>query len=544
MIINLTVENFVIIEKISLNFNEGFSAFTGETGAGKSLIIDAISIILGNRFSLDYLRKGSDKARIEIAIILPQYLIEQLNDLGFDSEDIYIFTKELDHSGKSISRINGRVTTATIIKNILSQIIDIHSQYDNQYLLSKKYHLNLLDNYLNSNNLIKLQNSYYKYKNLFDHYQELKEKKYNPTELDFLKFQLNEIDEIKLKENEIEDLEKRFKLLSALEKSTNTINDSIHSIDNSNTIGILWQCLKNLESLKISELEPITNSLKEGYFNIEDAHNNLKAFIRTADYSEREINAIQERLFEIKKIQKKYGYTYQSIMDAKDKMLLDIEEISNSEKVLEKLSEEIAIAKEDYLLIANTYSQERKSAAILLEKDILKHLRDLELPHSQFKISFSEKDISNNGIDEVEFLLATNLNQELRSLNKVASGGELSRIMLGLKTIFSHLQGIKTIIFDEIDTGVSGPTAFTIGEKMKELAASIQVFTITHLAQVAANSEYHYFVEKTISNNETITSVNLLDDDNRIKQLAILAFGSVDDHSYLAARDLLSKGQK
>lgn len=542
MIINLTVENFVIIENVSLDFHEGFSAFTGETGAGKSLIIDALGILLGNRFSIDYLKKDRDKCRIEIAVELTNNQIDILNNNGIVCDEVNVFTKELDKSNKSISRINGRVVTATLMKEVLSQTIDIHSQYDNQYLLSKKYHLGLLDRYLNSSILLDLSKSYKLYKELLDKYEELKNKKYHPSELEFLEYQLAELNELDLKENEISNLENRFKLLSSLEKSTTKLNDSINLMDNNNVIGVLWQAIKDLESTGIEDLNEIISSLKDGYYNIEDNFVSLKSFIENVDFSENEINSIQSRLFDIKKIQKKFGFSYSQIMESKENIQANIEEIHNSDIILQKLEKELIIAKNEYIEIAKKYSKQRKDAALKLEKEIIQHLLDLDLPHSKFKVFFKEKNMSIDGIDDIEFLLSTNLNMVLRPLNKVASGGELSRIMLGLKIIFSNLQGTKTIIFDEIDTGVSGPTAFSIGQKMKELSKVIQVFTITHLAQVAANSEYHYYVEKEIVDQQTVTQVKLLDEDERINQLAILGFGSVDENSYLAAKDLLNKG--
>ncbi len=545
MILSIYVENYIIIEKVTLDFNSGFSCFTGETGAGKSLIIDALDILLGNRFSSDLIRKGKDFSRIEATIeINSEEIKDKLLDSGFTKEDVYVFSREVNKDNKGINRINGRSCTMTFMKEILNPIIDIHSQHDNQYLLSKKYHLNLLDRYIDSPLLEEVNNRYKEYNNLKIYLNELKEQKYSKSELDFLKFQVNEIEELNLHEEEINELESRFKLISAFEKSASKIDNAINIYENNNLKEQLWQIVREIESFTDEEMISIVSVFKDGYFAIDDSFANLKKFRKSIDFSDLEVNQIQSRLYEIKKVQRKFGDTYPEIIEKKNMMLQSIHEIENSQELLEKLENDLLNAERAFLDIASEYSELRKTKSLDLENDVLKHLKDLDLPNSTFKVSFNLKEGKVDGIDDIEFLLSTNVNIDPRPMIKVASGGELSRIMLGLKIIFSKLQGIETIVFDEIDTGVSGTTAFSIGKKMQELGSDIQVISITHLAQVVGCSDYHYYVNKLIDNGETITTVKQLSYEETIQQLAVLGVGMINENSVNAATLLYQQGRR
>ena len=545
MILNLMVENYVIIEKVSLDFKQGFSCFTGETGAGKSLVIDAIGILLGNRYTVDYIRKDCAFSRIEATVeINDEQIRRELNKNGYEDEPVYIFSRELSADNRTMTRINGRSCTLTLMKNVLSRVIDIHSQHDNQYLLNKKYHLELLDKYAADPRLAEVKKRYQTYIRLFDHLKELREKKYNPAEKEFLEYQINEIDELNLKSGEIEELETRFKLIANYEKAATKLESAINTLKNNNVKESIWQTIKDMETFNENELVNITTKLKESYFSLDEAGTLLQDYRNKIDFTETEINQIQDRLFEIKKIQRKFGNTYDEIIAQRQKMLENIKEINNSEDILSNLESETTEALALYQDIAVEYRQVRKTAAERLISAIKANLVDLDLPNSRFEVVFNEKEPANDGIDDIEFLMTTNKNVDLRPLAKVASGGELSRIMLGLKIIFTALQGISTVIFDEIDTGVSGTTAFSIGQKMQELASSIQVLSVTHLAQVAACANYHYYVNKVLLNDNTTTLVDLLSPKEQIQQLAVLGFGMVNDDSLSAAGLLLKEGQK
>ena len=545
MILNLYVENYVIIEKVSLDFKQGFSCFTGETGAGKSLVVDALGILLGNRFTGDLIRQGADFCRIEATVKIENPAItDELADNGYSSEESYIFTRELKSDNRAFCRINGRSCTVTLMKSILSQIIDIHSQHDNQYLLNKKYHLSLLDRYVDDPLLNQVKTAFDSYHQLAKELKELREKKYNPNELEFLEYQVNEINELQLREGELEELETRFKQISNYEKTVIKLEEAIHSLNKHDLKEYLWQAIKELEGFTEEQLITITTKLKEAYYLIEEGSGQLVDYRSGIDYTEVEIDAIQSRLHDIKKIQRKFGDSYEAINQKMAEMQATIAEIYNSEELLANLEKEVEQALADFRVVALQYRQVRQAKAEQLVAAIKINLNDLDLPNSRFEVVFTAKEPSADGLDNVEFLLSTNKNVDLRPLAKVASGGELSRIMLGLKIIFTALQGITTIVFDEIDTGVSGTTAFAVGQKMQQLAKSLQVLSVTHLAQVATCAANHYYVNKVLIHDNTTTIVDLLNQEERIQQLAVLGFGMINDDSLKAARLLFDEGQK
>lgn len=544
MIQSIYVENYIIIEKVNLDLQNGFSCFSGETGAGKSLVIDALSILLGDKLTVDSIRKGQKSCLIGVTVdIVSPEALKLLSEGGFEQEEVFIFCREINLDNRSYARINGKPCTIGFMKEVLSLIIDIHSQHDNQYLLNKKFHLRLLDSYINSSSLAKVKSSFLFYKGLLNKYNDLKDRVYSQEERDFLLFQVQEIDQLALYEGEIEELEKRFKLLSSVEKITGRLESSLTILKNNHTKEYIWQCIKELEVSNDEAVVSITKKFKESYFLLEEGCNDLLSLQNSFEFSESEINEIQNRLFLIKKIQRKFGNSFQEISLKRDQMLATIAEIDNSTDVLTKLQNEFNEAHQFYANLAQEYSLVRKEAAKNLESDISIHLKDLSLQNSTFIVDFKTKEIASDGIDEIEFLMSTNLNVDPKPLVKVASGGELSRIMLGLKIIFSALQGVSTIIFDEIETGVSGTTAFAIGCKMKQLSRNLQVLAITHLAQVVACSNYHYYVNKLIKNNETITTVTNLSEPETIQQLAVLGFGMINEDSLNAAKLLLQQGR-
>lgn len=544
MILNLSVENYIIIKKINLDFNQGFSCFTGETGAGKSLVIDAIGILLGDRLSTDMILKGANKLRIEATIDITNNpdVKEQLTQAGYDNE-ILIVSREISMDNRSIARINGRSTTVSLIKELVAPLIDIHSQHDNQYLLNKKYHLELLDRYINRDELQQLKLAYNNYRNLADELYELKNKKYSQSELEYLQFQVQEIENLKLEEGEIEALENRLQQIGNYERTVSRLNLAIDLLENHNVKESLWQAAKELDGIHDEELQVINEALKTSFFELDEAYRQIVGYRNRLDYSEQELNEIQNRLFEIKKIQRKFGSTYTSIQLELEKMLQTINEISNSEAIISALEKATKAAYDEFEQQALVYREIRKTAAKALESAVQSHLHELDLPYALVLCNFEEKPAAADGLDHVEFLISMNKNIEPKPLIKAASGGELSRMMLGMKIIFASLYGNQCVIFDEIDTGVSGTTAFSIGRKMQTLAKSMQVISITHLAQVAACAADHFFVNKLIIDNQTQTKVELLNNEQRIEQLALLGVGMVNADSLKAAELLLQQGQ-
>lgn len=544
MIKSIYIKDFVIIDEINLEFNQGFSAFTGETGAGKSIIVDAISYLKGQRIDVSVIKKGASQAIIEGVFLIDDCfdLKEKLKDAEIEVENELIITRIISQQKNSI-KINHRNVTLSFLKDCLSQYIDIHSQHDSQYLLAANNHIHLLDTYIQDTTLIKeVKEKYLQLKKAEEEYDIAINQTYNLQDLDYFKFQLEEINNADIKENEDLELEEQEKQLKTYEKSFETINALIELIEHNQVLAHIYTSYKKLNEL--SEFEELASRLHSAYLEVEDIYESINNYIHSIDYSLDQVNEIQQRLFIINRLKRKYQFTIQGIFNAKKEFEEKIHNIEHRSVVLEQLQKQLHIAKEEFYFASNTLSKIRKQKALELEKHIQQHLEDLMLNNAQFKIQICEGKVSSDGIDDVEFYVAMNLNQSLQPLTKVASGGELSRLMLGIKTVFSQLQGIKTIIFDEIDTGVSGPIASVIGQKMLEISMNTQVFAVTHLAQVASCSNYHYHVCKKDKDTHTVTDVTLLNYQQRIEQLAYISNDVLSESSLKAAEELLKKNQQ
>lgn len=544
MIKSIYIKDFVIIDEINLEFNQGFSAFTGETGAGKSIIVDAISYLKGQRIDVSVIKKGASQAIIEGVFLIDDCfdLKEKLKDAEIEVENELIITRIISQQKNSI-KINHRNVTLSFLKDCLGQYIDIHSQHDSQYLLAANNHIHLLDTYIQDTTLIKeVKEKYLQLKKAEEEYDIAINQTYNLQDLDYFKFQLEEINNADIKENEDLELEEQEKQLKTYEKSFETINALIELIEHNQVLAHIYTSYKKLNEL--SEFEELASRLHSAYLEVEDIYESINNYIHSIDYSLDQVNEIQQRLFIINRLKRKYQFTIQGIFNAKKEFEEKIHNIEHRSVVLEQLQKQLHIAKEEFYFASNTLSKIRKQKALELEKHIQQHLEDLMLNNAQFKIQICEGKVSSDGIDDVEFYVAMNLNQSLQPLTKVASGGELSRLMLGIKTVFSQLQGIKTIIFDEIDTGVSGPIASVIGQKMLEISMNTQVFAVTHLAQVASCSNYHYHVCKKDKDTHTVTDVTLLNYQQRIEQLAYISNDVLSESSLKAAEELLKKNQQ
>lgn len=540
MIKNIYVKNFVLIDELHLDFHSSFSGFTGETGAGKSLFIDALSILCGARVNAGYIQKGADSAFIEAVIeFKPDHpALKVLAAAGYALEDDYIVvSREFTLDGKSSTRLNNRITTVAFIRELLKDVIDIHSQHDSQYLLNNKNHLSLLDSYTNDSSLLEAVKSAYRlYHDLQKELDLMMKEEFNADDLDFYQYQLQEIEKINIKEGEIEALEQTQKEMQSFEKTSTLLQDAIHLIDSSKYENI-YELHKDLDAIDNATIQKVKEELLNAYYLIDENSKILKQYTNALEYDENVFNEVQERLFEIQKIIRKHGHTYEDLLQKT--AVLETKIASMSDRDLVIATREKAIH-EAYLIFkeqATLLSEKRKQAAINLEREIKRELSDLHLENATFKVVFEAKD-SSMGIDQVEFYIAMNKGEDIKPLAKVISGGELSRLMLGLKAIFSKLQHIQTIIFDEIDTGVSGSVAYAIGKKMKKLSRDAQVFSITHLAPVAAWGDYHYLVEKKEKNGHTISSIRLLNESERIAELASIASNSNSKQALEAAVEL------
>ncbi|MBR2746220.1 MAG: DNA repair protein RecN [Erysipelotrichaceae bacterium] len=545
MLRNLYIKNFVLISELNLEFDNNFNVFTGETGAGKSIFIDALGILVGGRFSSGMIRKDAEKTIIEGFFDTDERIRRSLRDNGFDDDELVI-TREFFRDGRSISRVNHRTVTASFIKELLSDKIDIHCQRDNQYLLNNRYHLQLLDNYCQNDALEKeVSDKYHVYTDRFKEYEDLKNNDFSDAQIEMISYQLNEITKMKLKVGEDDEIERQLKTIARKEKITNLVDNTREMFTADD--GILTRLYEfSRQQSKFEDFGEIKNnvdSIVNAYYRISDDYDSIISYFDNDDISVEDIDALNSRLYDLQRIKRKYNLDIPGLLELKKNLEEQLDKVANREAVLGKLQAEYEKKLSDYLLSAKNLSIVRKDKATALEKAVVEQLKDLNLENARFKVSFREKAPSANGIDNVEFMISMNKGQDLRPLVNVASGGEMSRLMLGLKTVFSELQGTRLIIFDEIDTGVSGYVAFNMGVKMKEISKRCQVFTVTHLASVASLADNHYHIEKTQSDTTT-TDVVRLDREKRIRELAVLSSSAVTETSLAAAEELYEKARK
>ena len=543
MIQSLFIKNFILIDNLFLDFERGFSAFTGETGAGKSIVMDAIGLLCGDRINTNMIRTGTEKAMIEASFSITNSMKDKLVDAGFDDDEC-IVTREFDIHGKSVARINHRSVTASMLKDIIGSVVDIHSQHDHQYLLNQKFHLSLLDSYCNEQDLLfNTQKQYKEYSKLQKEYDNLQQTKYSEQHQEFLEYQIKEIEQANLVVNEDKELEDKIKIASNAEKILNKVQSAISLLEHDHGIvAQLYEATHQLRSLQdIEEIAKIHEQLDSAYYNLEDIQEQLHDYLDQLNIDERELNSWNERIFYINKLKRKYGHSIEDILENLSNMQEEVNQMVHREAVLEQKKIEVEIAFSKYETFAKQLHEIRVSKSLELQEEITKQLRDLMLPYAKFEVEINECNPNKNGLDDVCFLISMNPGEPLQPLHKVASGGELSRLMLGLKTIFTSLQGVELVIFDEIDSGVSGAVATSIGQKMLEIGKHSQVFSVTHLAQVAACANQHYCVSKKQTEDSTVSSIQLLNESQRIEQLAMIASGSITDASIQAATELLER---
>lgn len=539
MLKHLYIKNFILIDELNLDFKSGFSAFTGETGAGKSIMLDAISILCAERAGASYISKGKEKSIIEGTFDLShnKHALEVLADAGLETNEDVTFTRELLSSGKSVIRIDHRIVTLSLAKDILRDEIDIHGQRDTAYLLNTANHIRLLDTFLQvEEELQQVKDSYQAYSKL------LKEKalqnEFNENDLEYFQYQIQEIEQADLKIGEDEELAEKERKYKQIKNSLDKYNQ-VFSLYEDSLADSLYDLQKLCSNLGNDEkTTAIQTAISDAYYSISDSIDELHKLVGEYDMDEEEINEMEERLFTIQKLKRKYGNSIEQILAQQEQLKQQVQIFTHRKEFIEQMDKKIEAAHITYQKNASKLSKIRQTRAKELDDAILINLNELMLPNACFKTVFTRCNPSEHGNENVEFMISMNKGEVPKSLVKTASGGELSRLMLGLKVIFTKLQGIQTVIFDEIDTGVSGPVATAIGQKMKALSKSCQVFAVTHLAQVAACADTHYFVSKEDQDNKTITHVSELDEKGRINQLALISSGSITELSKKAAQEL------
>lgn len=539
MLRNLYIKNFILVDELSIDFEGGFNVLTGETGAGKSIIIDAISLLSRKKANSSLIKKGKDKAIIQGVFDIDYNMGKILEEAGLDYDETIMITREIKMDGKSVYRLNNRVVNGLLVNECLGDIIDIHSQQDNQYLLNKNKHIDLLDQYMDDKLNQDVKKSYQHYYQLNKQLQEDMNQSFNEQDIDYYQFIIDEITSAHLDPNEEYELKQKEEGYKAI-KNNLAKYETIKHIYDDNLYPGLYEVQKLFRSFKMDDLE---NTLSSAIINIEDVMEQLDNYIHDFNIDEDTINHVEERLFLINKLKHKYNRSVEEILTYRTQLIEKVDMINNRHDHLSQRQAEVDKAYAIFLEDAQKLHDLRVKKAKELEDQVVANLQDLMLNNARFKIMIEECSPSSKGIDNVEFYIAMNAGEDLKPLNKTASGGELSRLMLGLKVIFAKLTNVETIIFDEIDTGVSGQVAAAIAQKMKFLSKTIQVFAITHLPIVASYANHQYKVIKTTKDDTTVTSVISLNKNQRINELALMANGKIDDAGLSAAQALLESNQ-
>ncbi len=541
MIEQLSVKDYVLFKSCIIDFTDGMSVITGETGAGKSLLIDAIGYLSGNRIKSNVIRNGKDKAVLSMVLTANDRVNAILEENGFEVDDQVIISRTILNNNKSTVRINQQITTLSFVRKIVNLLVDIHSQMDTYRLMDTSVQMELLDSYAKTMDLkASVKEAYVKYSNVLHELETLKNEEFSDAELEFLTTQLDEIENANIQEDELDALNDQIHEATSWYKNSEDLSSCLYEIDKENgALDSLYTLYKQASKSPI--LMDYEESFKNLYYSLQSVDEELKHMRDTHSNDSLDLDSLQSRQYLIKKLYRKYGGSYTSLMESKKSITDKIDRIIHRQDMFDKLEKEKEESFTAYMKLANTLSLKRKEVFSQLESKVMEHCKDLMLENARFMISCMEKKPSSNGIDDIEFLVSMNPGQDFSSLSASASGGELSRLMLALKVVFQASNGIETIIFDEIDTGVSGKVALAMGAKMKALSKNYQVLCITHLASVAVYANTHYLVNKKASASETITSVQELDQDKTIQELAIMTSGEASQKAKESMQDLWVK---
>lgn len=517
------------------------SVITGETGTGKSLLIDAIGYLSGNRIKSNVIRNGKDKAILSMVLTSNEKVNAILEENGFEVDDQVIISRTILNNNKSTVRINQQITTLSFVRKIVNLLVDIHSQMDTYRLMDTSVQMELLDSYAKTMDLkASVKEAYVKYSNVLHELETLKNEEFSDAELEFLTTQLDEIENANIQEDELDALNDQIHEATSWYKNSEDLSSCLYEIDKENgALDSLYTLYKQASKSPI--LNDYEESFKNLYYSLQSVDEELKHMRDTHSNDSLDLDSLQSRQYLIKKLYRKYGGSYTSLMESKKSITDKIDRIIHRQDVFDKLEKEKEESFTAYMKLAKALSLKRKACFKELESKVMEHCKDLMLENARFMISCMEKKPSSNGIDDIEFLVSMNLGQDFSSLSASASGGELSRLMLALKVVFQASNGIETIIFDEIDTGVSGKVALAMGAKMKALSKNYQVLCITHLASVAVYANTHYLVNKKASASETITSVQELDQDKTIQELAVMTSGEASQKAKESMQDLWVK---
>lgn len=540
MISTLHIKNIGIIDDLSIDLNEGLNVLTGETGAGKTLIIDSLGIISGGRFSKEMIRKGETNSFVEICMYEPE------NENSIDGN--IIVSREINSNGKNMCKINGRMVTVNELKSFMNKFIEIHGQNDNQSLLDNKFHLKYLDGFIGD----KIIDTKKQYKEKYEKYLEIKQElknnygdeKERERKLDLLRYQFNEIEEANLKVNEEENLEEKRKLMLNSEKISKNLNEADMAIgENSiDSINVAIRALEKIENID-KKYEDISSNLKNIYYELQEISRDISEHKEDVYFDEQERNEVEERLDLIYNLKRKYGNDVQEILNYKDEIEAEIKHIENLDEYNNKLKKELKQLKQEMTTLAEKMHELRNEYGKVLSININKVLEDLEMKNANINIhvDYNEEEYFENGKDIVEFYITTNLGEDEKQLAKIASGGEMSRIMLAIKKVLADTDKMPVLIFDEIDTGISGKAAGAVAEKLNGISKNHQVLCISHLPSIAAIADYNYFISKRVINERTNTNIRLLNEEETLEEIARISSGEINEATIQYAMQLRNK---
>ena len=539
MITKLHIKNIGIIEDIEIDFNNGLNVLTGETGAGKTLITDAIEIISGGRFSKEMIRKGKTNSYVELCIYEPE------DENSIDGN--IIISREISLNGRNMCKINGRMVTVNELKEFMKKFIEIHGQNDNQNLLDSKEHQKYLDSFAGKE-IGELKS---KYSELFNRYLEIKKQlkenlgddKKRQRQIDLLKYQINEIEEADLKIAEEEELEEKRKIMMNSEKIVQNLNEADIAIGE-NTIDLISNGIRALEKIETidEKYEKTTNSLKSIYYELQEISRDISDYKEDTYFDEEERDTTEQRLDLIYSLKRKYGNSIKEILQYGEKIKQEIYKIQNLEEYNNKLKYDLKEIEDKMEVISKQMHRIRKQCGEKLSEKVNENLKELEMKNAKINIHIEYgKEFYDTGKDKIVFYINTNLGENEKELSKTASGGEMSRIMLAIKTVLADTDKTPVLIFDEIDTGISGKAANNVAEKLNKISKNHQILCISHLPNIAAMADYNYFISKKVVNDRTNTNIKLLQEDEVINEIARISSGEINEATIKYAYELRNK---